>query len=254
MNFIKLSMIALLMLAGVGSSSTAQHVPKPGSAYQVMMAVAIFAGREAELAVKRGKSQDALVWHFWSGLFEYGAYQMPATATWADALQASINFCAQLESLYTQQRQPTHARLYRAMNNFYRDLWDQLAKSPIITARFPKEMLVPVAGAPGTPWDPRSFEIIQFLAMMKGTGWQAPATPSADEVVCPTCAGAKQWRCRNCLGGGAAGYLKDWTGNPVSDTSYDRGRTGFISKSCYNCNGIGWVKCTRCYGRGVVRK
>jgi hypothetical protein len=214
-------------------------------AYQILGGLAKYAHSTADDAARAGRQREAAVWQMWEARYAYDAKRVPETMSGKQMLATSVEGNRRMAALFRNQGRPAYANLYAASAVMMQDLASQLRRGPYMTPKFPREMLVVLDNAPGTPWE------YAYAVATLPTSWSSLTEPGVGEKVCPTCNGARQWRCPNCLGGGSASYLKPWTGNPVSDTGFS-GPKGFLPHSCYNCNGTGWVKCGTCNGRGVV--
>lgn len=217
-------------------------------AYQILGGLAKYAHETAADAARAGRQRDAIIWQMWEARYTYDWKRVPQTMTAKQMLATSTEANRKLAALYARQGKPAYAKLYAASAVMMQDLYNQLRRGPYMTPKFPREMLTVLDNAPGTPWD---YSFTGAMMAAGGASQVSQARPGAGEKVCPTCNGARQWRCPNCLGGGEASYLKPWTGDPVSNTAFS-GPKGFLTHSCYNCNGTGWVKCQTCNGRGVV--
>jgi hypothetical protein len=159
-GFVLLSLAVWLMVCAAPVLAQAR------SAAWLMQQLAEQAQHEAATAEGAHRAQDASVWRAWADRYRMLA-ALPA-AREADAIGVARSNIAGNRQLAQQARQSgaaDAADLYQASAVLWDDLAAQLERGGALTIRFPqRQMLHPVPGLPGTPWERADAGDCQLLA------------------------------------------------------------------------------------------
>ena len=146
------AMTALLTL-GVGPASRAQNEGHAiTSAASLLQGVANVASGLARRDAQQGRIESARTWEAWASLYRAGAVRLPAHVTAQQWLAATLVVSRQMAAAAEARGAAPYARLLQASAAMWQDVASQVARGGGVTVRFPDEMLVPIPGAPGTPW------------------------------------------------------------------------------------------------------
>jgi hypothetical protein len=136
------------------------------SAAWQMQQLADQAQHEAVAAEGAHRAQDARVWRAWAD--RYRMLAALSAAREADAITVARSNIAGNRQLAQQARQTgaaDAADLYQASAVLWDDLAAQLERGGALSIRFPqRQMLHPVPGLPGTPWERADAGDCQLLA------------------------------------------------------------------------------------------
>lgn len=159
-GFVYLSLAAWLMACATPVLAQAR------SAAWLMQRLADQAQRNAVAAEGAHHAQDARTWRAWAD--RYHALAALPAAREADAIAVARGNIAGNRQLAQQARQTGMVDaedLYQASAVFWDDLATQLERGDALTIRFPqRQMLRPVPGLPGTPWERADASDCQLLA------------------------------------------------------------------------------------------
>ena len=100
-----------------------------------------------------GRSADAANWQAWAQLYAAGAQALPPTLSAAQMTALNAAYCDRLAGASESRGAAPLGRFYRASSTMWRDLTGQIARGGQVIVRFPDELLRPIPGAPGTPWE-----------------------------------------------------------------------------------------------------
>jgi hypothetical protein len=141
---------AILMLFIVAFLANAEEP----TASDVLYLVGDQAAREALQAIDQEQPAAAQLWRQWASHYWNHADTLRATPLPADQYIArNIDFCRQAAAQAADAGQQPAARFYDTRARFWDDVLRQLQAGQKPAIRFPKrEMLNPIPGLPGTPW------------------------------------------------------------------------------------------------------
>jgi len=159
-GFIHLSLAAWLLV------SATPVLAQTRSAAWLMQRLADQAQHNAATAEGAHHAQDAQVWRAWAD--RYRALAALPAAQQTDALTVARSNIAGNRQLAQQARQAgaaDAADLYQASAVLWDDIAAQLEHGDALTIHFPeRQMLHPVQGLPGTPWERADASDCQLLA------------------------------------------------------------------------------------------
>jgi len=142
--------VSAVMMLGFGAMGRA-NAQMSGS--DLLRGIARVAGSLARRDIERGRTADAANWQGWAALYQAGAAQIPPQMSAQQMLRLNIDFCRQMERRASVQGHRPLANLYRASVAMWQDLLRQVERGGEVIVHFPDEMLIPIPGAPGTPWE-----------------------------------------------------------------------------------------------------
>lgn len=123
-----------------------------GSAAWLFLKLTDQAEQEARAAAKHGDTKAANTWRAWER--QYGETAVSPNLEGKSALQITDELATGNAAAAAKAHDPREAALERASAVFWGDLHRQLAAGQPLAIAFPKrEMLIPVPGMKGTPWD-----------------------------------------------------------------------------------------------------
>lgn len=123
-----------------------------GSAAWLFLKLTDQAEQEGRAAARHGDTKAANTWRAWER--QYGETAVSPNLEGKSALQITDQLAAGNAAAAAKAHDPREVALERASAVFWRDLHRQLAAGQPLTIAFPKrEMLTPVPGLKGTPWD-----------------------------------------------------------------------------------------------------
>ena len=159
-GFVHLSLAAWLMACAM------PVLAQTRSAAWLMQQLADQAQHNAANAESAHHAQDARTWRAWAD--RYRALAALPAAREADAVTVARSNMAGNRQLAQQARKTGAAEaedLYQASATFWADLTAQLQRGGALAIRFPeRQMLHPVQGLPGTPWERADAGDCQLLA------------------------------------------------------------------------------------------
>jgi hypothetical protein len=208
----------------------------------LLTALSTSAATMGRAASGRGQMEAELLWLSWSRMYRNAAAVMPPGVTAVQVAQGGIAGSRQAASAY-----PQYARFYRASEVFWMDVANQLVSGRTqLAIHFPREMLMQVPGAPGTPWvaDPNDPQTRSTAPKKAGA-----FGPGVGGGICPLCHGAGREVCLTCKGTGMEDYSAFANFYGLSDDAAESlsRRTRY---KCTACGGSGFKTCAFCHGTG----
>jgi hypothetical protein len=123
-----------------------------GSAAWLFLKLTDQAELEARAAAKHGDTKAASTWRAWER--QYGEAAVSPAIEGKSAVQITDELAATNDAAAARAHDPREVALERASAVFWGGLHKQLAAGGPLTIAFPRhEMLTPVPGLKGTPWD-----------------------------------------------------------------------------------------------------
>lgn len=146
----------VLVVAALALAPLAVLAQESQSAQWLFIELAKQADRESDAAARAGHAEDAKTWKAWSRV--YGQDSVAPAIEGKSALQITAEEESGVRQLATSAHDPRAAALYRVSADFWHALHEELAGGGPLAINFPKrEMLTPVPGLKGTPWQPGIF-------------------------------------------------------------------------------------------------
>jgi hypothetical protein len=137
---------AVLAIAPVGALAA-----DAGSAPWLFLKLSEQASAESSAAAKAGHAADAKTWAAWSQIYRQDV--VSPNVEGKSAVQITDELERSNRAALSTAHDPRAAALDRASADFWRRLHDELATGAPLVIAFPKrEMLTPIAGLQGTPW------------------------------------------------------------------------------------------------------
>lgn len=148
--------LCTVLMPGMGSVDGAQAQI---TGADLLRGIAGVAENLARRDAQRGRSADAANWAAWANLYRTGAALLPPQMSAQQMLRGNIEFCRQMMAKAALQGQRPLTNFYRASVVMWQDLLNQVERGGEVIVHFPDEMLIPIPGAPGTPWERMSISV-----------------------------------------------------------------------------------------------
>jgi hypothetical protein len=149
---LRASAVRAIAIVGFALILASAHAADEGSAAWLFLKLTDQAELEARAAAKHGDTKAAGIWRAWER--QYGESAVSPALEGKSALDITAQLATSNTDAAARAHDPRETALERASAVFWRGLHAQLAAGGPLTIAFPRrEMLTPVPGLKGTPWD-----------------------------------------------------------------------------------------------------